>query len=44
MTETKTTPLRIAWYKFRQRRTALAAGIFLVLLALVAVLAPVIAP
>jgi glutathione transport system permease protein len=44
MTDVKTTSFRIAWYKFKQRRTALVAGVFLVLLALVAVFAPVVAP
>ena len=44
MTETKATPFRIVWYKFKQRKTALVAGIFILLLVLVAVFAPAIAP
>lgn len=38
------TPFALFWYKFRQRKTALVAGCFLVLLALVAMFAPLIAP
>jgi glutathione transport system permease protein len=44
MAESKATPFRIVWYKFKQRKTALVAGIFVVLLVLVAVFAPAIAP
>jgi len=44
MTATRTTPFRIACYKFKQRKTALVAGMFIALLALVAAFAPVIAP
>jgi glutathione transport system permease protein len=44
MTETKATPFRIVCYKFKQSKTALVAGVFIVLLVLVAVFAPVIAP
>ena len=38
------TPLALFWHKFKQRKTALVAGIFIVLLVGTAVMAPLIAP
>jgi len=43
MTKTKT-PFFIFWHKFKQRKTAMVAGIFIVLLLLVAIFAPFVAP
>ncbi len=38
------TPLGIFWFKFRRRKTAMVAALFIVLLVLTALFAPVIAP
>ncbi len=44
MTEKKITPFSIFWHKFKQRKTAMLAGIFIVLLVIIAVFAPFVAP
>jgi glutathione transport system permease protein len=44
MAETQATPFRLFWHKLRQHKIALAAGGFVVLLVLVAVFAPLVAP
>jgi glutathione transport system permease protein len=44
MAEAQSTPLRLFWHKFRQHKIALAAGGFVVLLVLVALFAPLVAP
>jgi glutathione transport system permease protein len=44
MAETQATPFRLFWHKLRQHPIALAAGGFVVLLALVAIFAPLVAP
>lgn len=44
MDENKTTPFGIFWFKFRKRKTAMVAGVFIILLVIVAVFAPWIAP
>ena len=44
MKEEKKSPFGIFWYKFKQRKTAMVAGVFIVLLVLTAVFAPWIAP
>ncbi len=40
----KKTPFSIFWHKLKQRKTAMVAGVFIVLLVLTAVFAPLIAP
>lgn len=40
----KQTPLKIFWHKFKQRKTALVAGMFIVLLVFAAIFAPLLAP
>ncbi len=40
----KITPFAIFWHKFKRRYTAMVAGLFIVLLVLAAVFAPVVAP
>ena len=44
MKKKKSTPFRIFWHKFKQRKTAMVAGLFIVALVLVAVFAPLLAP
>ncbi len=44
MDETKTTPFGIFWHKFKKRKTAMVAGVFILLLVFTAVFAPWIAP
>lgn len=44
MEEKRTTPFGIFWYKFRKRKTAMLAAVFIVLLVLTAVFAPWLAP
>ena len=44
MTEIKMTPFGIFYHKFRQRKTAMVAGVFIVILVLVAGFAPAVAP
>ena len=44
MTQEKQTPFGIFWYKFKQRKTALVAGFFILALVFTAVFAPFIAP
>ncbi|MBI9091670.1 MAG: ABC transporter permease subunit [Desulfobacterium sp.] len=40
----KKTPFSIFWHKFKQRKTAMVAGIFIVVLVLTALFAPMVAP
>ncbi len=40
----KKTPFSIFWHKFRQRKTAMVAGLFIIILVLTAIFAPVVAP
>ncbi|MCG8472703.1 MAG: ABC transporter permease subunit [Desulfobacterales bacterium] len=42
--EEKKTPFGIFWHKFKQRKTAMVAGVFIILLVLVAIFAPQVAP
>lgn len=44
MAEKNPTPLYIFWHKFSRQKTALGAGIFIVMLMLMAIFAPVFAP
>jgi glutathione transport system permease protein len=44
MTDEKKTPLGIFWHKFKQRKTAMVAGVFIILLVVTAIFAPVLAP
>ena len=40
----KKTPFSIFWHKFKQRKTAMIAGLFVIILVLVAIFAPLVAP
>ena len=44
MTEQTKTPFGIFWHKFKQRKTAMVAGVFILILVLTAIFAPLVAP
>lgn len=44
MSEKKITPFALFWHKFKQRKTALISGVFILLLILVALFSPLVAP